>query len=95
MNGEQLLTTKEGRNIEVLVINNLKPSAKCAKTAKTAGQVLGQLSRAFYYEDHFTFVGLYSSSAPTSGICQIVVESMESKRLLRRYKDKWLDWPLA
>jgi ribonuclease P/MRP protein subunit RPP40 len=59
MNGEQLLTTKEERDIRVLVSDTLKPSAQCAKAAKTASQVLGQLSRAFHYRDRFTFVGLY------------------------------------
>jgi hypothetical protein len=37
----------------------MKPSAQCAKAAKTASQVLGQLSRAFHYRDRLTFVGLY------------------------------------
>jgi hypothetical protein len=59
MNGEQLLTTKLERDIGVLVSDNLKPSEQCAKAAKTAAQVLGQLTRAFHYRDRFTFVGLY------------------------------------
>ncbi len=59
MNGEQLPTTKEERDIGVLVSDNLKPSAQCAKAARMAGQVLGQLSRAFQYRDRFTFVQLY------------------------------------
>jgi ribonuclease P/MRP protein subunit RPP40 len=59
MNGEQLSTTKEERDIGVLVSDNLKLSAQCAKAARTAGQVLGQLSRAFHYRDRFTFIRLY------------------------------------
>jgi hypothetical protein len=36
MNGEQLLTAKEERDIRVLLSDNLNPSAQCAKAAKTA-----------------------------------------------------------
>ncbi len=59
MPGEQLLVTKEERGISVTVSNTLKPSTQCAKAARTAGAVLGQLARAFYYRDRHNFIGLY------------------------------------
>jgi hypothetical protein len=56
MMGEELLTTTEEWDIEVLVCNYLKPTAQCAKAAKTAGTVLGQLNQAFHFSDHFIFI---------------------------------------
>ncbi len=42
MNREKLTTAKEERDIGVLVSDNLKPSAQCAKAARTA-YLLGYL----------------------------------------------------
>jgi hypothetical protein len=39
MQGERLLTTKEEQDIAVLVSDNMKPSAQCAKAVKTPGAV--------------------------------------------------------
>ena len=51
--------TSEERDIGVLVTANLKPAAQCAKAARTASVVLGQISRAFHYKDKRTFMRLY------------------------------------
>jgi hypothetical protein len=59
MAGTELGTTKEERDIGVMVSNNLKPSAQCHKAAKTAAAVLAQISRAFHFRDRHTFVNLY------------------------------------
>ena len=59
MNGVLLSTTTEERDLGVIMTNSLKPSAQCAKAAKTAQTVLGQISRAFQYRDKQTFVQLY------------------------------------
>ncbi len=39
--------------------SDLKPSENCAKAARTANTVLGQIVRSFHYRDRRTFVGLY------------------------------------
>jgi hypothetical protein len=59
MNGSKLLSTTEEKDIGVTVTDKLKPSAQCAKAAKTAQTVLGQISRAFHYRDRHVFVRLY------------------------------------
>jgi hypothetical protein len=59
MNGEKLDVTTEERDIGVLVTDDLKPSAQCAKAAKTASKVLGQISRSFRYRDKKIFRALY------------------------------------
>ncbi len=59
MNSQPLGTTEEERDIGVTVMKSLKPSAQCAKVARTAGVVLGQLNRAFYYRDRHVFKRLY------------------------------------
>jgi hypothetical protein len=47
MAGQKLDITKEEKDFGVIVSDNLKPAAQCAKAAKTALTVLGQISRAF------------------------------------------------
>jgi hypothetical protein len=42
-----------------MILENLKPAAQCAKAAKTAQGVLGQLTRAFHYRDRHVFMRLY------------------------------------
>ena len=59
MNGQQLGVTVEERDLGVIMSKNLKPAAQCAKAAKTAQVVLGQISRSFQYRDKLTFVQLY------------------------------------
>jgi hypothetical protein len=59
MGGQALETTDEERDIGVMITASLKPSAQCAKAAKTAQAVLGQLARAFHYRDRHVFMRLY------------------------------------
>jgi Reverse transcriptase (RNA-dependent DNA polymerase)/Endonuclease-reverse transcriptase len=59
MNGQVLDNTEEERDIGVLVTNDLKPAAQCARAAKTATTVLGQITRAFRYRDKRIFLALY------------------------------------
>jgi hypothetical protein len=51
--------TTEEKDIGVTVTTNLKPSAQCARAAKTAQTVMGQISRAFHNRDRLVFVKLY------------------------------------
>jgi hypothetical protein len=59
MKGHVLEETMEEKDIGVMVTSNLKPSAQCARAAKTAQTVLGQISRTFHYRDRHVFVRLY------------------------------------
>ena len=59
MCGEQLSATEEERDVGVTVTASLKPSAQCAKAARTAATVLRQILRTFHYLDRFVFVRLY------------------------------------
>jgi hypothetical protein len=59
MGGAKLETTREERDIGVMVNSSLKPGAQCSKAANTAAAVLGQITRAFHYRDRHTFVNLY------------------------------------
>jgi hypothetical protein len=59
MNGQELEVTAEERDIGVKVADNLKPSAQCAKAARTTQSVLGQLTRAVHYRDRHIFIRLY------------------------------------
>ena len=59
MNGQKLEKTSEEVDVGVTINKNSKPSAQCAKAARTAQAVLGQLARAFHYRDRHIFVRLY------------------------------------
>jgi hypothetical protein len=59
MNGQLLETSSEERDIGVIITSNLKPSAQCAREARTAQGVLSQLVRAFHYRDRHIFLCLY------------------------------------
>ena len=59
MGSKVLGNTETERDIGVLVSSNMKPSKQCQKAARTAGAVLGQISRAFHYRDRCTFLKLY------------------------------------
>jgi hypothetical protein len=58
MGGQVLESIEEERDIGVTVSSDMKPAAQCAKAAKTAATVLGQLSRAFTYRDKKVFPAL-------------------------------------
>jgi hypothetical protein len=59
MGGMVLEKTREEKDLGVAVADTLKPAAQCAKAAKTAMSVLGQITRAFRYRDRRVFVQLY------------------------------------
>ena len=59
MGGLMLDNTEEERDIGVTVSSDMKPTAQCAKAARVAQAVLGQISRAFHYRDRHVFVRLY------------------------------------
>merc|ERR1719319_750703 len=60
MGGKELVEEKQEKDVWVIVATTLKPSAQCAKAAKKANQVLGQLSRAVTYRGR-TFVRLFTT----------------------------------
>jgi hypothetical protein len=59
MSDTALGVTREEKDLGVTITDNLKPTAQCARAAKTAQAVLGQITRAFQYRDKRTFVQLY------------------------------------
>jgi ribonucleases P/MRP protein subunit RPP40 len=59
MGGSKLEVTREEKDLGVIISDSLKPSAQCAKAAKTAQTMLGQITRAFQYRDRKTFMQLY------------------------------------
>jgi len=59
MGGERLAAAAEEVDIGITMTRNLKPSQQCAKAARTAQAVLGQLARAFHYRDRHIFIRLY------------------------------------
>ena len=59
--GTILESVVEEKDVGVMVHNTLKPSVQCAKAAKKANQVLGQMARAFHYRDKITWIRLYKT----------------------------------
>ena len=59
MTGVPLAVTTEEKDVGALILSNLKPSAQCAKAAKKAALVLGQIARAFHFRDRNVFENLY------------------------------------
>ena len=57
--GGQLEVSDEEKDVGVMVTKTLKPSLQCARAAKKANQVLGQMARSITYRDKFTFTRLY------------------------------------
>jgi hypothetical protein len=57
--GEQLEATEEEKDVGVIISKSLKPSLQCARAAKKANQVLGQMARSITYRDKYTFTRLY------------------------------------
>jgi ribonuclease P/MRP protein subunit RPP40 len=60
MDGKELVEVEQEKDVGVIIASNLKPSAQCAKAAKKANQVLGQLARAVTYRGK-TFVRLFTT----------------------------------
>jgi hypothetical protein len=59
MNGQQLGITEEEVDIDVAMVDSLKPSIQCRTAARTAQTVLGQLARGIYNRDRNIFLRLY------------------------------------
>ena len=59
MAGQALVETKVERDVGVMVSESLRPSEQCARAARTANVVLGQITRAFQYRDRHVFMRLY------------------------------------
>ena len=57
--GQVLVTTKEEKDVGVLVNETLKPSSQCSRAAQTGNRILGQMARAFSYRDKYTWLRLY------------------------------------
>ena len=57
--GGVLEVAKAEKDVGVMVTSDLKPSVQCARVAKKANLVLGQLARSVSYRDKFTFMRLY------------------------------------
>ena len=55
----RLDSTVEEKDLGILVSAKLKPGAHCAKAARTARAVLGQITRAFHFRDKYVFIQLY------------------------------------
>ena len=51
MDGSQLEKTEEERDLGVIMTRKLQPGQKCAKAARTAHMVLGQIGRAFHFRE--------------------------------------------
>jgi hypothetical protein len=60
MGGQVLEATVSERDVGVTVTNDLKSAENCAKAAKTAMTVLGQIKRSFRYRDKKIFPALYT-----------------------------------
>ena len=59
LGGGVLEVAKAEKDVGVMVTADLKPSVQCAKVAKKANLVLGQLARGVTYRDKVTFIRLY------------------------------------
>ena len=57
--GEILDPVTEEKDVGVVISETLKPALQCARAAKRANAVLGQMKRAFTYRDKTTWVKLY------------------------------------
>ena len=51
----------EEKDLGVMISDTLKPGAQCAKAAKKANSVLGQMSRAFHFRDKVVWIRLYKT----------------------------------
>jgi ribonucleases P/MRP protein subunit RPP40 len=70
MNGTTLDSMKEEKGLGVAISDMLKPAAQCAKAAKTALGVLGQITRAFQYRDKKNICPAVSAIyEATLGVC--------------------------
>ena len=61
MDGKELGSVEEEKDLGVMIHQSLKPGVQIAAAAKKANQVLGQILRAFTYRDKTHFVKLFTS----------------------------------
>ncbi len=61
MGGVTLTKTEEERDLGVITTSQLKPSVQCAKAARAAQLVLGQITRSFHYRSKKVFLELYKT----------------------------------
>ena len=59
MGGHTLEASRQEKDLGVLIDENLKPSAQCAKAAAKANMVLGQLTRGCTWRDPVNLTNLY------------------------------------
>ena len=59
MDGTQIQSVTQEKDLGVIIYDNAKPSEQCAKAVKKANQVLGQLLRSFQCRDKHTLIQLY------------------------------------
>ena len=61
MGGIQLEGVGQEKDVGVIIADSLRPSLQCAKAAKKANSVLGQLSRGVTYRDKDCVMSLYQT----------------------------------
>ena len=61
MNGQQLSTVNEEKDLGVLVTNDLKPSQHCSQVVKTANKLVGFIGRVFENKSEKVILKLYNS----------------------------------
>ena len=61
MGGRVLEEVEFEKDVGVLLHKSFRPSMQCAKAAKKANSVLGQLCRGISYRDRDIFIGLYTT----------------------------------
>ena len=61
MGGRVLEEVDSEKDVGVLLHKSFRPSMQCAKAAKKANSVLGQLSRGVSFRDKDTFMGLFTT----------------------------------
>ena len=59
MIGKQLEVVEEEKDVEVVVHNSMKPTKQCHLAARTAMEVLNQISKCFHFRDRHIFIKLY------------------------------------
>ena len=57
--GKVLESVEVQKDIGVMIHQSLKPSFQCAKAAKKANSILGQMARSFHYRDRTTWKNIY------------------------------------
>ena len=61
MGGAVLESVHQEKDVGVIISDNMKPSLQCAKAAKKANGVLGQLTRGVSYRDKDCFINLFQT----------------------------------